>query len=422
MLYCNEVEGKMKNYILHIPEGVKDYLREEAFVKNEIENRIKKLFTSYSYQLIETPTFEYLDVFTLGDESYQNSKLYKWTNRQGEIVALRSDMTRSIARVVATQNSRYPMPQRYAYVSNSFRYPERYQGKIHEFTQAGIELIGASNLEADAEVIRIAIEAIKEVGIEDFTIHLGSAKFLSCLLEDIGMNKTEQRDIYEAIDKKDAVKLQSLLTQAKASGELVEVIVKLIQSAGSTHLLKEVKAASLSATSLKALEELEALYKLLEIEDLTQYILFDFSILSYASYYTGMMFQGYTEGIGSAIVEGGRYDELLSSFGAPAPAVGLGINIQLLLQKLNDSKAQSLPSRTLVVCERYTREVAYKIASQFRKEGLIIEQSMSSSLDEAICYAKKASIEGILYFKNNEEVDVYHLVEDTVQTVKITSL
>lgn len=412
----------MKNYILHIPEGVKDYLWEEAFIKNEIENRIKKLFTTYSYHLIETPTFEYLDVFTLGDESYQNPKLYKWINRQGEIVALRSDMTRSIARVVATQNSRYPMPQRYAYVSNSFRDPERYQGKMHEFTQAGIELIGAATLEADAEVISVAIEAIKAAGIEDFTIHIGSAKFLSCLLEDIGMNKEAQKNIYEAIDRKDAVKLQSLLSQLGVSEVLIEGIVKLIQSAGSIHLLQEVKQTTLSKGALLALEELEKLYELLEVEDLTKYILFDFSILSYASYYTGVMFQGYTEGIGSAIVEGGRYDQLLSTFGAPAPAVGVGINIYLLLQKLSSMSSQHLPVKTLIVCEAHTRAIGYKIARQFRSEGLVIEQSMESSLEDAIKYARSAAIEGILYFKNQEEVDIYNLTQQTIQTVMIASL
>lgn len=105
----------MKKYSLHIPEGVKDYIGEEAYMKNKIEKCVKELFVSYSYHLIETPTFEYLDVFTRGDDTCQDPRLYKWINRQGEIVALRSDMTKSIARVVASQKSYEPMPQRYAY-------------------------------------------------------------------------------------------------------------------------------------------------------------------------------------------------------------------------------------------------------------------------------------------------------------------
>lgn len=412
----------MKNYLLHIPEGVRDYLWEEAFIKGEIEGKIKKVFTSYSYNLIETPTFEYLDIFTLGDESYQDPKLYKWMNRQGEIVALRSDMTPSIARVIATQNSKAPLPQRYQYVSNSFRYPERYQGKLHEFTQAGIELIGASYVEADAEVICVAIEALEEVGMKDFTIHLGSAKFLDCLLKDIGATKVQQENIYEAISKKDGVKIQTILKSTQATLELTRVIESLIQSVGGKKLLEEVKQKALSPAALGALEELEAIYNVLVDYGMNEYILFDFSILSYASYYTGIMFQGYTEGIGEAIIEGGRYDKLLSKFGLDIPAVGVAINIQHLLHKINSKKETNLPSKTLVLCKPQTRNIARQIACQFRREGLVVEQNMADSLEEAIRYAHANYIGGILYFKDEVEVDIYDVGRDTIKTVSLTSL
>lgn len=412
----------MKNYLLHIPEGVKDYLWEEACIKGEIEEKIKGIFTSYSYNLIETPTFEYVDIFTLGEESYQDPKLYKWMNRQGEIVALRSDMTPSIARVIATQNCKAPLPQRYQYVSNSFRYPERYQGKLHEFTQAGIELIGASYVEADAEVICVAIEALKEVGMKDFTIHLGSAKFLDCLLQDIGATKVQQENIYEAISKKDGVKIQTILKSTQATLELTRVIESLIQSVGGKKLLEEVKQKALSPAALGALEELEAIYNVLVDYGMNEYILFDFSILSYASYYTGIMFQGYTEGIGEAIIEGGRYDKLLSKFGLDIPAVGVAINIQHLLHKINSKKETNLPSKTLVLCKPQTRKIARQIACQFRREGLVVEQNMADSLEEAIRYAHANYIGGILYFKDEVEVDIYDVGRDTIKTVSLTSL
>lgn len=412
----------MKNYLLHIPEGVKDYLWEEACIKGEIEEKIKRIFTSYSYNLIETPTFEYVDIFTLSEESYQDPKLYKWMNRQGEIVALRSDMTPSIARVIATQNSKAPLPQRYQYVSNSFRYPERYQGKLHEFTQAGIELIGASYVEADAEVICVAIEALEEVGMKDFTIHLGSAKFLDCLLQDIGATKVQQENIYEAISKKDGVKIQTILKSTQATLELTRVIESLIQSVGGKKLLEEVKQKALSPAALEALEELEAIYNVLVDYGMNEYILFDFSILSYASYYTGIMFQGYTEGVGEAVIEGGRYDKLLSKFGLDIPAVGVAINIQHLLHKINSKKETNLPSKTLVLCKPQTRNIARQIACQFRREGLVVEQNMADSLEEAIRYAHANYIGGILYFKDEVEVDIYDVGRDTIKTVSLTSL
>ncbi|MBU3811867.1 MAG: ATP phosphoribosyltransferase regulatory subunit [Candidatus Niameybacter stercoravium] len=383
---------------------------------------MKDLFVSYSYELIETPTFEYLDVFTAGDGTYQDVHLYKWLNRQGEIVALRSDMTKAIARVVASKKNHEAMPKRYAYVASSFRYSERYQGKVHEFTQAGIELVGVSVIEADIEVIQLGIEALKASGLEDFTIHMGSAKFLKALLEDIGIEGIQKEELYRTIEKKDAVKLEELLRKAKVELVLIEAVVTLIQSVGGMDLLETVRQMPLSLATLSALEELEFLYKWFEAKGLASYLLFDFSILSYASYYTGVMFQGYTQGIGEAILEGGRYDQLLSNFGVDMAAVGLGINVALLLQKLEMEGKLIEPARTLIVCTPFTRDIAYEIAGQFRKDGLIVEQSMLPTLEASIDYAERVGIQGLIYFKNNEDVDLYHLGERTIQTVKIASL
>lgn len=413
---------KMKNYLLHIPEGVRDYVWEEAYIKGNIEEKIRNIFKSYSYNLIETPTFEYIDVFTLDKESYQDPKIYKWMNRQGEVVALRSDMTPAIARVIATQNSKALLPQRYHYVSNSFRYPDRYQGKLHEFTQAGIELIGSCDVEADAEIICVAIEALEAVGIRDFTIHLGSAKFLNCLLEDMGATQSQQDHIYEAISKKDGVKIQALLKDTQATQALTEVIERLIQSVGGIELLKEVKQKALSSKALEALEELEAIYNVLVDYGMDRYILFDFSILSYASYYTGMMFQGYTQGIGEAVIEGGRYDKLLSHFGLDRPAVGVAIHVQHLLNKLMGKQMLTLPSKTLILCEPHTRKIARQIACQFRREGLVVEQNRMDSLETARAYAHANKIGGILYFKDEIEVALYDVEKNTLQTVLLTSL
>ena len=288
----------MKDYILHIPEGVKDLLWEEAQFKACIEQEVKGLFYKHHYQLIETPTFEYIDVWTRGDETVQNPRLYKWVNQQGEVVALRSDMTKSIARVVATQNRTKAFPQRYAYVSNSFRYPERYQGKQHEFTQAGIELIGDASYQSDAEVIMLAIEAIRSAGIEDFSIHIGSADFLKAMLAALGAEQKEEEAIYKAIEAKDAVGLKNILTQLDHTGEVVTTLVSLMQRSGDRAFLEEVREGITSQAARDALSYLTNLYHYLEAFEVADYILFDFSILSFASYYTGIMFQGFTAGIG----------------------------------------------------------------------------------------------------------------------------
>ncbi len=414
----------MKNYTLHIPEGVRDYIGEEASIKETLQNQIKKVFTSYSYNLIETPTFEYLDVFTLGENGFQKPQLYQLINRQGEVVALRSDMTRAIARVASTQTSQLPFPQRYAYMASSFRYPERYQGKLHEFTQGGIELIGINSVGADAEVIKVAIDALQAVGLKDFTIHIGSSQFLEYTLSDIGLGEKDREAVYKAIDHKDAVSLRAILQAAHIEEETLEMLLELIQCAGKIELLRSVKEKMSAPASKHALAYLEELYSHLEDYGVAQYVLFDFSLLSYANYYTGVMFQIFTKDIGSALVEGGRYDGLLQMFKESQPAVGFGVHIHLLLQKLvKDSELGSMnANRHLIYYKKENRRSALQVAENFRRKGLIVETSFFESLEETLAYGKQQGMGKVLCFKSSKEVDVYHLACGTVEETTVSAL
>lgn len=414
----------MKNFALYIPEGVKDYIGEEAALKERIQNTVKKIFRTNSYNLVETPSFEYLDVFSLGEESFQQPSLYHFVSRQGELMALRSDMTRSIARVIGSQKIENQLPQRFCYLSNSFRYPERYQGKLHEFTQAGIELIGNKSLEADAEVIKVAVKCLQEVGISDFTVHIGSGKFLEYILEDLGFKEADSVDVFKAIEAKDAVKLKSVLKEAKIESEILELLLELIQCSGQIALLRSVKAKMPSSRAKEALEKMEQLYELLEDYGVNECVIFDFSLMSYGKYYTGMMFQVFTLGVGSALVEGGRYDHLLSRFGKDLPAVGFGMHINLVMQRLLKQKELSKrqSTRTLVVSTSVTRKVCQEVSDHLRSQELIIENYLSDDMSKALIYAKQVGVNRILHFKYGEQIDVYDLEKGTVKQTTINQL
>lgn len=414
----------MKNYALHIPEGVKDYIGEEAALKERIQNSVKKIFRTNSYNLVETPSFEYLDVFTLGEESFQQSSLYHLISRQGELMALRSDMTRAIARVIGTQKIDNQLPQRFCYLANSFRYPERYQGKLHEFTQAGVELIGNKSLEADAEVIKVAITCLKEVGLSDFNVHIGSSQFLNYILSDLGYSEEETKKIFSAIEAKDAVSLKCILKESQMEAETLEVLLELIQCSGQIELLRSIKAKIPSLRAKAAIEEMEKLYALLEDYGVDECIIFDFSLMSYGKYYTGMMFKIFTLGVGSALVEGGRYDHLLSQFGKNFPAVGFGMNINLMMQRLIQQRGlkQRQSKRTLVVYTPITRKVCQEVSDQLRKQDLIIENYLGEDIAEALVYAKQAGMGGILHFKYGDKIDVYNLEQGSVEETSINQL
>ncbi|WP_054743096.1 ATP phosphoribosyltransferase regulatory subunit [Cellulosilyticum ruminicola] len=414
----------MKNYTLHIPEGVKDYIGPEAALKDKIQEQIKEAFRSYSYDLIETPTFEYLNVFTVGEGEYQQPRLYHLISRQGEMMALRSDMTRAIARVVCTQKSNTSLPQRYGYIASSFRYPARYQGKLHEFTQAGIELIGKNCLEADAEIIKVAIAAIKQAGLKDFSIHIGSSQFLENMLSDLGLSEGVRSQVYEAIERKDGVKLKNILELAQIDEETLKLLLELTQCAGSIELLASIKDRMTSQRAKKALGDLEDLYEIIKEYGVSEHVLFDFSLLSYGKYYTGMMFQIFCEGIGSALAEGGRYDRLLNEFGRDLPAVGVGIDINLLMQRLMQIEPleEVQTNRSLIVSYANTRKVSIQVGEELRKQGMIIENSFFDSFEEALNYAKEKKIGGILHFIEGASIEIYNVATGQVDVKSVDEL
>ena len=197
----------MKNYKLHTSEGFKDSYGKEILIKKEIENSLLSCFESFGLELIKTPGVEYIDVYS--DKGIQKPDLYNLINHRGEVLALCNDMTASIARFVASNNILAPV--KYCYSADTFRYPKLYQGKSHQFLQAGIELVGKENIESDIEAIYIAHKALNKLNIKNYSIHLGSSRFLELLFDDFKLNDELKKEIYADIEHKDYVSLNELL-------------------------------------------------------------------------------------------------------------------------------------------------------------------------------------------------------------------
>ena len=249
----------MNNLNIKTPEGLKDYLLKDMEKKNKIETSLKELFLNSGYNLIETPTLEYADVFTT---NMQDVSLYKLINKNGEVLSLRSDVTKSIARVASTETKDIIFPQRFCYITNTFRYPKAYQGKQHEFTQAGVELIGASGIYADYEVVSLAVKSLNMV-LNDYKIYISSTEFFNNYLDDLNIKNDVKEKILEEIKKKNVVKIKELLD--KNSYEILSLIIEAI---GKKDLLNKIKNNIKSDKTLKSLEYLEKLYELLEKNNL----------------------------------------------------------------------------------------------------------------------------------------------------------
>lgn len=385
----------MINNKLHTTAGVKDYLPAECALKNEIEAKIKAVFDSYNYKCVITPTFEYIEVYD-GMGGVDSRRMYKFLDRDGSILALRPDVTPAIARIAATAYDKEELPFRFSYVGNAFRYNESYQGKLREFTQAGAELIGVNSIEADAEVITLAINSLLAVGIEDFRVDIANVDFLKGVLEEAQLAPELSEAVIDSVVGKDYVGVSKLTGGLDISDSLKTLFNDLPLLIGDVKVLDTAKSLVNNVKSLKAIDYMGKLYKLLEGCGYAKYISFDLSVTGHFDYYTGIVFRAYTRGTGFSVIDGGRYDKLVGSYGAAYPAVGLAVKINDVMSVLSADKVKS--ADVLVAYNESGRLSAIRMADEMRKKGNIAELSLlGSDIDQNRAYAAKRNIKTLLY-------------------------
>lgn len=409
------------DYKLHTPEGVRDLLPKECSKKNEIERRIEYLFNRYGFYNIQTPTFEYYDVFSENKYSIQQKHMYKFFDREGAILALRPDMTPPIARIGATTLKEEIKPIRLCYIGNAFRYNESLQGKTREFSQAGVELLGINSDEADGEVIALAINSLLSTGLNDFQIDLGQVEFFKGILQEAGLNEEEGEELRQLIESKDFIGVEELIEQFELDLNLKQLFLDLPKLCGPIEIIEKTKARTENCRAKAAIEKLENVYSILCDYGVEKYVSFDLGMVNRINYYTGIIFRGYTFGTGFSILDGGRYDKLLGEFGKDCPAVGFGIMVDPLINAINRQKID-IPTwkvDTLLVYNKEGRKQALMTADILRKEGVYIENSLlGEDIEENKEYALSKKIGGILYFVDDQNLELINL--KTNQTVRTT--
>lgn len=415
----------MINKKLHTPEGVKDYLPDESFFKRSIEKNIEKIFESYGYFQVKSPMFEYIEVFE-GKGGVEGKEMYKFLDRNGDLLALRSEMTPAIARIAATAYDSSEIPFRFYYIENSFRYNENYQGKLREFTQAGIELIGINSYDADAEVVSAAVNGLIAAGLEKFKINIGQVQFFKGVLEESCLDEKTCESIQNALIMKDYVEAESIVKESSAPENIKKLFSELPLLIGNKDVINNARNYVKNKRSIDSLNDLENIYNILNDDySLSDYILFDLSLIGHFNYYTGIIFRGYTDGTGFSIVDGGRYDKLVNSYGADFPSIGFAIKINDLMSALENQNINfSLSSNsTLIAFSDKGRKRAFETALEMRKQGLKIECSLfKNDIDKIKKYAESKKIGGILYFIDDEMVRIINLEQNSEQNIKISDL
>ena len=328
---------KNQNPILHTPEGVRDIYGSEFVQKFELQQLLYHVLAERGYQGIETPTFEFFDVFSREVGTVPSRELYKFFDKEGNTLALRPDMTPSIARAV----SKYfhdETPIRLCYMGNTFINYDKYQGRLKETTQLGAELMGEESVSADVELLSVLVEALKAAGLEEFQVSVGQVEFFKALLKEAGIGSGAEESLRRLISDKNRFAAEELLADYELSPKLRETFLEMATLSGSAEALEKAKALTDNPEALKALGRLEDIYRGLKEKGFEKYISFDLSMLSNYNYYTGIVFRAYSYGYGEPVAKGGRYDTLLSHFGRELPAVGFAIVVDQLQRALNSSE------------------------------------------------------------------------------------
>lgn len=321
-------------FIPQVPYGTKDILPMDAARKRGMENELARLFLSWGYQEVVTPTFEYYETLRASAPETADDSTFRFFDRSGRMLALRPDMTTPIARVAVMRMRERPLPLRLFYLANVFRQEETQAGRQCEFYQAGVELLGAGGVAADAEVVALAVESLLAAGLSDFQVCLGQVDFISGIMAEAGLDAATAHKVKQALIERNMVGLGELLAESGIEPCNRDLLQQLPMLHGKMDMLRNVRQRVKNEISQAALDNLAEIYHLLEKYGIDRYVMFDLGIIRDFEYYTGMVFETYTTGLGYPICGGGRYDRMAGSFGREQPATGFALGIERILLAL----------------------------------------------------------------------------------------
>ena len=423
--------GNKANRQLHTPGGLADMLPVSCQRKRAVEQAISTVFESYGYAFVSSPSLEYLEVFE-GKGSISTAQIYKLVDKNGDVIALRPDMTPAIARMAVRHNLIVKgHPLRLCYIEKTFRDHERLQGRENEITQAGAELMGHSSAEADAEMIALAVQAFISAGLRNFRLDIGQVDFLPGILAEMeeALRSDEKQEFMDHMINRDYVAAEQLI--AKSNTPAAALLSDLTCLTGSINVLKHAQAIVSKPQAKAALRHLEEVYAILQDQGIGEHILLDLSMTGQLDYYTGIIFKGYAKGSGATVVDGGRYDRMLAEFdsgghsGRSIPAVGFGIKIDGLLEALNAQKVDfgGKSAHMLLSYSKNARASALSIADKMRKKGMRIENCLQSGdIQAQKAYAIQKKLDCIFYFAEENTVLLIDLKTGTEQKMTAEEL
>ncbi len=365
---------------------------------------IHKRFTTYGYKRIKTSAFEQYDLYSKVNSSINQNEMVKVIDRTGEVLVMRPDVTIPITRELAQNFPSLASELRYFYVQEVFRQQIDRNESI-ESTQAGIEYFCQSSPEADAEVIALACHTMKDLGFLDIKIELGHAAFFQEIIRKLLLTEQQIDQLRALIQAKNVVELGPYLASLDVDRELRDIIEQIPFLYGNPEEVYErTKGVVLSQEMQETLDYLMAVYDILKMYGLDQYIIVDLGLINHMDYYSGVIFQGYVEKFGKPVLMGGRYDRLGDEFGATLPAIGFACEIESLAKA---TESRDISSRSLIdvkiIYETTQLAEAIAIANELRERNYsVVSLPARRELairQESVCTIRLETEKNALFYK-----------------------
>lgn len=322
------------------------FFDDEVRLRRAVERQAMAVFAGWSYDEIILPIFDYHDLFARGMGAERAERTYRFVDRDGALLALRPELTSLVARTVATRFIHRARPVRLCYSGEVFRYDEPTERAAREFHQLGIEHIGQPSIVADIEVLLIAVEMLNVLGLAEFRISLSHVDFFNGVATALEISGNDRARLRELIDRRNSFALDEFLKAAapKITDEKRAAFCHLTQLAGQSEAIDHARAILVNETSRAAVERLAKIYETLTALSLAEHFDIDFGDTGGQEYYTGLTFKVFVPGCGAEIGSGGRYDNLISNFGAAEPAVGFSFALDALVGALAHHREETATS------------------------------------------------------------------------------
>ncbi|WP_455242280.1 ATP phosphoribosyltransferase regulatory subunit [Petrachloros mirabilis] len=371
-----------------VPVGMATILPQAARQVRRIETELLMRLSSWGYDEVILPTFEYLDVLAPGLEAELLETCYQFVDRTtGRTLLLRPDATAQVARTFAMGLTGSMLPQRLSYRTSVFRYEPEHAGRGREIFQVGAELIGPDDVAADGEVVTLLIECLQAIGLGTFTIALGHVGFIKGLLQWSGLSAQGQKRAEQAAARKDLPRLEEVLANERIPKAVARAIREAPELTGRGEVLERGRVLAAGDSRLLApLDRLSQLYQLLCAAGHQEKLLLDLGEFRGFDYYDGVVFDVFAPGVGAELGGGGRYDHLIGRFGRDIPSTGFAVDVDRLFRAVDLPEGGTGGARIdyLVTGPRRMMRRVVEIAKKLRKGRRRIVQDVVHGREQAL--------------------------------------